>query len=767
MKAAARILTLVWLASQASFAEPSQAQLERRKEALDILLKVLPPTRTDITGRISAQDRSWEDWVRRTGELPPDFETLPSISALPDPLLSVEGGKATPIKTPEQWQRQKRWIRSQFEQWITGRMPPAPDNLRARITKSVKEGDLTVEDVLLEFGPGHRARLRVQLIIPPGRGPFPVFLTNHARTRPWVATAVRRGYIGAIYFATDPVYGHGDDSDGFIEVYPEYDFSCLTRWAWAAMRAVDYLYTRPEVDRAKIGITGHSRNGKQALIAAAFDERIGAAVPSCGNTGEGDPWRYTTDMFVNESIQQITGNFPHWFHPRLRFFTGREHKLPVDQNSLMALVAPRGLMLASAFSETQGNAFGFEQAYRSVREVYRFHGAENRLALNLRPGEHATTAEDIERYVDFFDAVFGRRGFPLREEWIHGYDFATWRKLSGDSADLSGRPRITAGRALTGDWRASAAQRIRWLLGEEPAGLPFPAATEIQKSVRTSDGWLAVLYGRPLRIAGVSSAPLAFGDDLKADLYIPVNAEGRPLPGKRPAVVWLHPYAYPTGYSRTIRQTLEDLTRRGFLVAAFDQIGFGTRSEQARLFYERYPKWSLMGKMVADTRAVVDALAALDTVDASRIYLVGHALGGKVALFTAALEEKVAGVAAAAGFTPFRLATAEKGTEGLRHYSHLHGLIPRLGFFLNQEDRIPADYEELLGLIAPRPAYILAPTLDRYANASDVRLVFDSAKRVYRAQGREERLVLDTPVDFNRFTLEMQDRVFDWLERQR
>ena len=56
-------------------------------------------------------------------------------------------------------------------------------------------------------------------------------------------------------------------------------------------------------------------------------------------------------MFDNESLERITGGFPHWFHPRLRFFAGREDKLPVDQNMLMALVAPRGLFLYSAFAE--------------------------------------------------------------------------------------------------------------------------------------------------------------------------------------------------------------------------------------------------------------------------------------------------------------------------------------------------------------------------------------------------------------------------------
>ena len=64
------------------------------------------------------------------------------------------------------------------------------------------------------------------------------------------------------------------------------------RRAYGASRAVDYLYTFPFVDKDKIGITGHSRNGKQSLIAAAFDERITACIPSSGGTGAEMPWRY-------------------------------------------------------------------------------------------------------------------------------------------------------------------------------------------------------------------------------------------------------------------------------------------------------------------------------------------------------------------------------------------------------------------------------------------------------------------------------------------
>src|ERR1039458_9591926 len=327
----------------------SITELERRREYLEVLLRILPPCWKDFTGRINAYDKTLEGWVQRTGELPPDFEAMPSVSVLPEPNLA----------SPEGWLHERRRIRVLFEQWVYGKLPPPPDNLRAVVTGTHNEGGMPVRDVRLEFGPEHRATLRVQLLIPPGEGPFPVFLTNHGRKRPWVATAVRRGYIGCIYFATDPIYGNGDDSDAYIDVYPEFDFSCLARWAWAGMRAVDYLCTLSEVEKTQIAISGHSRNGKQALLAAAFDERIGAVIPSSGNSGEDDPWRYTSDMFVNESLEATTGGFPNWFHPRFRFFSGREDKPPVDQNLLLALVAPRGLFMYAAFSEAEGGPFGF------------------------------------------------------------------------------------------------------------------------------------------------------------------------------------------------------------------------------------------------------------------------------------------------------------------------------------------------------------------------------------------------------------------------
>ncbi|HEX5431754.1 MAG TPA: hypothetical protein VFW83_07295, partial [Bryobacteraceae bacterium] len=205
---------------------------EEQREALALMLKVLTPTRRAFRhGRISAYDLTWEEWQKRTGELPPKFSEMPSQPFLPDLLEGVH--------SKADWEKRRGEIRKQAEHWMTGRVPPAPDNLRSTVLKETKEGGVTIRDVRLEFGPNHRAYLNLQLLIPAGNGPRPVFLTNQGRTGPWAPVAVARGYIGVIFMAAD----QQDDSDKYIEVYPDYDFSCLTRRAWAASRAVDYLYT--------------------------------------------------------------------------------------------------------------------------------------------------------------------------------------------------------------------------------------------------------------------------------------------------------------------------------------------------------------------------------------------------------------------------------------------------------------------------------------------------------------------------------------------
>src|SRR5690625_162172 len=470
-------LTLACVSWGQTISYDSNEVFQKRQVFLDQILEWLPEDRPGF-GRVSYLDSTFRDWLDRTGELPPDFDQMVSIPHLPDPLMIDEGSRDIPIRSPEQWEEKKEWMKEQLQHYITGTFPPPPDNLEAEILSEKMDGEVKLIRVELKFGPEQEARLNLELMIPPGDGPFPVFMTqwNH---REWAQIAVRRGYIGCVYAGADS----RDDTEDYGRIWAgEYDFTRLMRRAYGSFRAIDYLYTLPEVDRGKIAITGHSRNGKQSLMAAAFDERITAVVPSSGGTGAEVPWRYCAYQYDVEDIALLGPAQPSWLHPRLRFFAGREDKLPVDQNHFMALIAPRGLMLSTAIEEGASNPWGIEKAYLSAQTVFDFHGKKENVALRFRRGRHSTDAEEIEADVDLFDYVFGRTSKKPEQRWRYVSSFEEWQEKSGETISVKNFPVRSAGildddgNQIVGvdQWkkvRPELIKKLQWMLGEEPPGV--------------------------------------------------------------------------------------------------------------------------------------------------------------------------------------------------------------------------------------------------------------------------------------------------------
>jgi len=84
----------------------SQSDSLKRKASLSKIMNVLPEDRI-ANGRVSFLDETFKDWLKRTAELPPDFDILPSIPFLPDPLIEDEGGKNIPITSAAQWKEKR------------------------------------------------------------------------------------------------------------------------------------------------------------------------------------------------------------------------------------------------------------------------------------------------------------------------------------------------------------------------------------------------------------------------------------------------------------------------------------------------------------------------------------------------------------------------------------------------------------------------------------------------------------------------------------
>jgi dienelactone hydrolase len=744
------VLVVLCVVSAAVAATPPNREIQKQK--LAEILRLLP------------KSEPWEEWLAATGALPPDFDSLPSTPFLPDPLRFYNGKE---VKRDD-WPRRRQELLVLFQHYITGSWPGSPGNTRVAEVKEREEPAAIVQDVVLEFGPRHAAKLHAEVIVPKGRGPFPVFITQDTHRR-WALVAVSRGYIGCVYAGADS----RDDTEAWKAIWPEQDWTKLTRRAWAASRCIDYLHTLPFVDTNKIALTGHSRNGKTSLIGAAFDQRINAVISSSSGAGGACPYRLFSEVQFGEGIENITRVYPDWLHPRLRSFAGRENKLPIDQPELIACIAPRPCLISSALNDTVESIWAIEQTYFSTQRVYELLGGPLDLNLRYRSGGHETRAEDIEAYVDWLDSVFGRGSFVLPDCVVFP-SYTAWQKISGESVDPLNFPTNDLGNLLIGpndtpvksadDWRKKrdeVRERVLWGLGEAPnyaEGTPGSYGAETRPA--------ATLLGRTSMPAGLAKQSFNFGNYIAGDLYFPTNADqGK---AKLPAVIWLHPISVPSGYVPGYKRGEHPhltLAKLGFVVLAFDQLGNGSRIEEIRNFYLRYPRWSVFGKHVEDTLAAVEALHKLEFIDSKRIYLLGYATGAMTALHAAALDEHIAGVISVGGFTPMRLDTLSKGTGGVARWSLWLPLQPRLGAFVGRETRIPYDYHDVLAMIAPRPTVIFAAKVDYHATLADVKTCVEAAGRVFELLEAKDKLQFHELDDYNHFSPETQQVVYERLKQ--
>src|SRR5690606_30796192 len=111
------------------------------------------------TRRISVQDSTWNDWLTRTGELPPDFANMRSTPMLPEPLTQMRNGKVVPITTVNEWNEKREWIKSEYQHWVSGHAPPAPKDFKAEILSEKVERKARIQLIKLSFGPDYKGTM--------------------------------------------------------------------------------------------------------------------------------------------------------------------------------------------------------------------------------------------------------------------------------------------------------------------------------------------------------------------------------------------------------------------------------------------------------------------------------------------------------------------------------------------------------------------------------------------------------------------------------
>jgi hypothetical protein len=127
------------------------------------------------------------------------------------------------------------------------------------------------------------------------------------------------------------------------------DWGVLSAWGWGASKLLDYFETDRAVDAKRVGIYGHSRWGKGALVAAVFDPRFAIAYDSSSGMGGAKLHRRK----YGETVENISNTYYYWMAGNYLKYAGRRDALPVDSHEFIALMAPRPIFFSDGNTPTK------------------------------------------------------------------------------------------------------------------------------------------------------------------------------------------------------------------------------------------------------------------------------------------------------------------------------------------------------------------------------------------------------------------------------
>jgi hypothetical protein len=158
------------------------------------------------------------------------------------------------------------------------------------------------------------------------------------------------------------------------------------------------------VDKTKLIVSGVSRTGKSAMIAAAFDERLAMAAPCVTGGGGIGAYRFSgAGRGGKEGLADMMKKYPNWFSPPLHEFWGHVDQLPFDEHWFLALVAPRPFIALEGLTDQVSLENAVKQSWLGAQPAYALFGATDRLGVNYANHGHAFTPEDLKAMLDFAD----------------------------------------------------------------------------------------------------------------------------------------------------------------------------------------------------------------------------------------------------------------------------------------------------------------------------------------------------------------------------
>ncbi|MBE6674526.1 MAG: hypothetical protein E7596_05420 [Ruminococcaceae bacterium] len=323
------------------------------------------------------------------------------------------------VKNLEDWENIRPIIKEQLLKEEYGFLP---EKLTPKITTEKQwvdfAGKAEWESVFFTFEKGGKTHtVRTELVLPKGKTNVPVFLSlNFQREVPNkylpMEEIIDTGF-GVFAFCYENVTeDNGDFENGLCALFERESadaFGKISIWAYFASICMDYLCTRAEVDRDNVAIIGHSRLGKTALLCSALDGRFkltcsndsgccGAAI-SRGKCKE------------NETFEDIVRVFPFWFCKDFAKYVNNESALPFDQHMLLALIAPRYLIIGGAREDVWADNEGQQLSCQLAGKAWGFYGEDPSKMVKYyeREGTHFLSRADWNIYMSYFKEILSRK----------------------------------------------------------------------------------------------------------------------------------------------------------------------------------------------------------------------------------------------------------------------------------------------------------------------------------------------------------------------
>ncbi len=201
------------------------------------------------------------------------------------------------------------------------------------------------------------------------------------------------------------------------------EWGSIAAWAWGLSRAMDYLETDKGVDAKRVAIMGVSRLGKTVMWAGAHDTRIALVIASCSGEGGAALSRRN----YGETIAHLTEatRYPYQFAGNYAKYANQVDRLPVDGHMLVALIAPRAVLLQTGDKDFWSDPKGEFLAAVAAGPVYRLLGKQgldtdqmpaagvpilHTIGYFMHAGGHGTIPSDWDQFVAFMQMhLLGKR----------------------------------------------------------------------------------------------------------------------------------------------------------------------------------------------------------------------------------------------------------------------------------------------------------------------------------------------------------------------